>query len=308
MAEISAALVKQLRDKTGAGMMNCKAALVETAGDLDAAVDWLRKKGLSSAAKKADRVAAEGLISVATQGPKGALIELNSETDFVARNKLFRAFAQWLGDAVIAADADLDALRKAVYPETNRIVEDEITHLIATVGENMSLRRATTLTVESGVVAGYVHAAAAPGVGRIGVLVALESSGDAEKLLEFGKKLAMHITAARPEAVSVADLDAATVARERDVLTEQAKASGKPDAVVEKVVEGRLKKFYQETVLVEQIYVIDGETRVSSAIEAQAAEVGGEIRVAGFKRFVLGEGIEKDEGDFAAEVPAQLDG
>ena len=307
MAEVSASLVKRLREKTGAGMMNCKAALVETAGELDAAEDWLRKKGLSSAAKKADRVAAEGLISVATQGPKGALAELNSETDFVARNELFCALAQWLGKAAIGVDGELAALKKAVYPETNRSVEDEITHLIATVGENMNLRRSTALAVDRGVVAGYAHAAAAPGVGRIGVLVALESSGDGEKLLEFGKKLAMHVAAARPEAVRVADLDPALVARERNVLTEQAKASGKPDNVVEKMVEGRLKKFYQDAVLLEQIFVVDGESKVSAAIEAQAAEVGGEIKVAGFERYVLGEGIEKNDGDFAAEVAAQLD-
>ena len=307
MAEVSAALVKQLRDKTGAGMMNCKAALVETAGDLEGAEDWLRKKGLSSAAKKADRVAAEGLICVGTQGPKGALVELNSETDFVARNELFCALAQWLGEAAVAVDGDLAALKQAVYPETNRSVEDEITHLIATVGENMNLRRSTALAVDRGVVAGYAHAAAAPGVGRIGVLVALESPGDADKLLEFGKKLAMHVAAARPEAVTVGDLDPALVARERNVLTEQAKASGKPDNVVEKMVEGRLKKFYQDAVLLEQIFVVDGESKVFAVVEAQAAEVGGPIKVAGFERYVLGEGIKKNEGDFAAEVAAQLD-
>ncbi len=308
MVKISAALVKQLREKTGAGMMNCKKALTETEGDLDAAVVWLRKKGLASAAKKADRAASEGLVAVATDGTRGAIVELNSETDFVARNDLFQAFTRWLAGAALTSGGDVADLRKAVYPESSRSVEDEIAHLIATIGENMNLRRAATISVGRGVVASYVHAAVSPGLGRIGVLVGLESEGDAEALAAFGKKLAMHVAAANPEAIAVEDLDPDLEARERAVLTEQARATGKPDKVIQMMIEGRLRKFFQEVVLGEQTYVIDRESKVSAVIEAQAREIGAEIRVSGFQRVVLGEGLQKKDGDFAAEVAAQIGG
>lgn len=305
MAEITAALVKELRDKTGAGMMDCKRALTETGGDLEAAVDWLRKKGLAAAAKKAGRVAAEGLIGVVAQGARGAMVEVNAETDFVARNEQFQDFVRRVADVALATDGDVERVRTASYPGGGT-VGDKLTNLVATIGENMSLRRAAALKVAKGVVASYVHSAAAPGLGKIGVLVALESAGDEGKLLALGKQLAMHVAAANPQALSIAEVDPKALERERGVLREQAAASGKPPAVVEKMVEGRLRKYYEDVVLLEQLYVVDGESRVSAVIERAAKEVGAPVKLAGFRRFALGEGIERKETDFAAEVAAQL--
>jgi elongation factor Ts len=306
MAEITAALVKELREKTGAGMMDCKRALAETAGDLEGAVDWLRKKGLSAAAKKAGRVAAEGLVGVATRGKLGAVLEVNAETDFVARNETFQHFVRTATELALTTGDDLERLRSAAFPGTGRNVGDELTHMIATIGENMALRRVRRLEVKNGAVLGYVHNALAPGLGKIGVLVALESTGDGEKLAALGKQLAMHVAAARPDYLDVASVDTTALERERDVLREQSRASGKPEAIIEKMVEGRLRKFYEEVVLLEQTYVVDNESRISKVIEASAKELGTPLKVAGFARFALGEGIAKEQGDFAAEVAAAV--
>ncbi|HVA12713.1 MAG TPA: translation elongation factor Ts [Stellaceae bacterium] len=305
MAEITAALVKDLREKTGAGMMDCKRALSETAGDIEGAVDWLRKKGLAAAAKKAGRVAAEGLIGVAIGGNLGAVVEVNAETDFVARNDTFQKFTAAVAELALT-HVDLERLKLAPYPGTGRKVEEELSHLIATVGENMSIRRMARLHVPHGVVMSYVHNAVAPHLGKIGVLVALESTAPAERLGGVGRQIAMHIAAARPQYLDIAAVPAADLARERDVLREQAKASGKPDKVIEQMVEGRLRKFYEETVLNEQIFVIDNETKVSKILDAAAKELGAGVRIAAFERLVLGEGIEKEASDFAAEVAATL--
>jgi elongation factor Ts len=305
MAEITAALVKELREKTGAGMMDCKKALNETGGDVEASVDWLRKKGLSAAAKKAGRVAAEGLVAVIAEGASGAIVEVNSETDFVARNDKFQAFVETAARQALAGDGDIAKVAAAPYPGTGRDVQGELTNLIATIGENMSLRRARKLSVEQGVVASYVHTAITPTLGKIGVLVALESTGDKAKLATFGRQLAMHIAAANPQSVSTADLDPAAVDRERQVQMGKALEEGKAPEIVAKMVEGRLRKFYQDVVLMEQTYVIDGETKVAKAVEAAGKDAGAAVRVAGFARFQLGEGIEKKQDDFAAEVAAQ---
>jgi elongation factor Ts len=305
MAEITASLVKELREKTGAGMMDCKKALTETSGDLEGAVDWLRKKGLAAAAKKAGRVAAEGLVAVATADTVGAVVEVNSETDFVARNERFQAFANEAARQVLTGNGDLDTLLQAQYPETGRTIAEEITYMVATIGENMNLRRISRIEVGSGVVASYVHNALAPNLGKIGVLVGLESTGDRERLAELGRQIAMHIAAARPEAVNIEDVDSTSLDRERNVLADQARASGKPEEIIAKMVEGRLRKYYEEVVLLEQVYVIDGENKVRKVVENFAKEIGAPIKVVGFKRFVLGEGIEKEQSDFAAEVAAQ---
>jgi len=304
MAEITAALVKDLREKTGAGMMDCKKALAETAGNLEAAVDWLRKKGLAAAAKKASRVAAEGLIGLAAQGTKGVLVEVNSETDFVSRNPQFQAAVQDIAALALSTGGDVEALRNAKLPKSGRNVTDELSNLVATIGENISLRRSDGLSVASGMVATYVHSASGPGIGRIGVLVGLESSAPADKLKEIGHQLAMHVAAANPRAVAPADLDPELIARERAVLVEQAKASGKPDAIIEKMVDGRLRKYYEEVALLEQVWVIDGESKVGKVIEAVAKSAGAPIKISGFRRYALGEGIERKESDFAAEVAA----
>jgi elongation factor Ts len=302
MAEITAALVKELREKTGAGMMDCKKALGETNGDLDAAIDWLRKKGLSAAAKKAGRVAAEGLVAVAIKDNKGAIVEVNAETDFVARNPQFQALAGGIAGVALTTGDDLAKLEAAAFPGSGRSVKDEVTHAIATIGENMTLRRAKTLTVDGGVVVAYVHSALADGLGKLGVLVGLKSTGKREVLEQIGKQLAMHIAAANPQSLSTKDLDQSLVERERTVLTEQAAGSGKPADIIAKMVEGRIRKFYQEVVLLEQTFVIDGETQVGKAVEKAAKDAGAPIEVTGFVRFQLGEGIEKKTDDFAAEV------
>ncbi|CBS86398.1 translation elongation factor Ts [Azospirillum lipoferum] len=308
MAEITASLVKELREKTGAGMMDCKKALNETQGDLEGAVDWLRKKGLAAAAKKSGRIAAEGLVAVATAGTKGAVVEVNAETDFVARNDKFQAFAAKSAELALATGGDVEALKAAAYPGTSHTAQDELTSLIATVGENMNLRRSVTLSVSAGVVVSYVHSAIAPGLGKIGVLVALESTGDAAKLADLGKQIAMHIAAARPDALDIADVDSSSLERERNVLAEQARASGKPEAIIEKMVEGRVRKYYEEVCLLEQTYVIDGETKVRKVVENAAKDIGAPVKVTAFTRFALGEGIEKAQSDFAAEVAAAAGG
>ncbi len=306
MAEISASLVKELREKTGAGMMDCKRALDETKGDLEQAVDWLRKKGLSAAAKKAGRIAAEGLIAVAVSGKAGAIVEVNSETDFVARNETFQNFAKAVAQIALEKSGDLDKILAAPFPGSPRIVQDELTHMIATIGENMSLRRAGALSVDDGVVVAYVHNAAAPGLGRIGVLVALEGTGAKDKLESLGRNLAMHVAATNPVAVNREGVDASLLDRERDILAAQARESGKAEDIIAKMVEGRLRKFYEDSVLLEQVYVIDTETKVGKAIEAAAKEIGGKVHVAGFLRFALGEGVERRQQDFAAAVASQM--
>lgn len=303
---VTAAMVKELREKSGAGMMDCKKALGETDGNIEAAIDWLRTKGLAAAAKKSGRVAAEGLVAVVTEGTKGALIEVNAETDFVARNAEFQGFVSTLGSLVLANGDDVDALKSTAYPETGRTVEEQLTHNIATIGENMSIRRAVSISVSNGVVVPYVHNAVVPGLGKIGVLIALESTADAGKLSELGKQLAMHVAATSPQSLSVDDLDPELVERERAVLVDQAKASGKTEEIAQKMVEGRIRKYYQEVVLLEQTFVIDNENKVSKVIENAAKELGTEVKLVGFRHFVLGEGIEKEEEDFAAEVAATL--
>ncbi len=301
MAEITAAAVKELREKSGAGMMDCKAALTETDGDLDAAVDWLRKKGLSAAAKKAGRAAADGLVGMVVEGGVGALVEVNAETDFVARNDTFQAFVAKVAQIALEHGADVAALKAADFGDGNS-VEEATVNQVAKIGENIGLRRSARLSVSNGVVSGYIHNQIAPGMGKIGVLVALESDGDAAKLDEIGRQLAMHVAAAQPQFLDISSVDASALDRERDVLAEQARASGKPDEIVQKMVEGRLRKYYEEVVLTEQVFVIDGETKVSKFLEAAAKDLGSAIKIAGFERFTLGEGVERREEDFADEV------
>ena len=301
MANITAGMVKELRDKTGAGMMDCKAALNETGGDVEGAVDWLRKKGLAKAAKKAGRVAAEGLIGVALAPSKGVVVEVNSETDFVARNDLFQGLVKMIANVALDAGTDVDKILAA--PIGDRTVADAINETIAKIGENMTLRRAAALSVGKGVVASYVHSSVTDGLGRIGVLVALESPGKADELKALGRLVAMHVAAANPQAVDPSGLDAALIQRERGVLA--AKAEGKPANVVEKIVESGLKTFYKEVCLLEQGYAIEeGKKTVAQAIKEAEAKVGGPIKVTGFVRFALGEGIDRPEGDFGGEVAA----
>jgi len=299
MAEITAALVKSLREQTGAGMMDCKKALIEADGNFDNAVDWLRKKGLSQAAKKSGRVAAEGLVGVASAALKGAMVEVNAETDFVARNERFQAFVEALARIALDVGDDLETLRAAPFPETGRTVTEELTHMVATIGENMTLRRARVFHVTSGVVATYMHNALKPGLGKIGVLVALEAPSELDGLEILGRQIGMHVAATRPDALDIDSVDPAALERERAVLTEQARASGKPDAIIEKMVEGRIRKYYEEVVLLEQVWVHDGESRVRAVVK----KAGGKL--VAFDRFALGEGIEKGPGgDFASEVAA----
>jgi elongation factor Ts len=301
-------LVKDLRDKTGAGMMDCKKALTETNGDVEAAIDWLRAKGLSKAAKKAGRAAAEGLVAIAVedQGPgaAGALIELNSETDFVARNETFQAAARAIAKAALPAKGDLEKIKASTGAGLEGTVQDHITNLVATIGENMELRRAAYLAVPNGVVASYIHNSAGDGLGRIGILVAVESTGAKPALLEIGKKVAMHVAAALPMSLAVEDLDQDAIARERAVFSEQARQSGKPENIIEKMVDGRLRKFYEEVVLLKQAFVLDPEKTVEAAVKAAEKEAGAPVKIAAFARLTLGEGVEKKHEDFAAEVAA----
>ena len=307
MAPVTAALVKQLRDQTGAGMMDCKAALTETEGDFEAAVDWLRKKGLAAAAKKAGRVASQGLVGVEVSGRRGAMVEVNSETDFVARNQDFQALVRAITRLALEMGGDRDRLLSAEVPAGGRSVADEITQAVAVIGENINLRRSAALEVDQGVVGSYVHGALAPGLGTIGVLVGLHSSGDPDRLAALGKQLAMHIAAARPQAVSIDRLDPATLVRERAIYADQARASGKPDNIIDKIVDGRVRKFYEEAVLLEQPFVIDPDLKVKDAIDRVAEETGSSIAVAEFVRFALGEGVSGPAPNMAEEV-AQLAG
>jgi elongation factor Ts len=307
MAAVTAALVKQLRDQTGAGMMDCKTALTESAGDFEAAVDWLRKKGLAAAAKKAGRVASQGLVGLEVAGQRGALVEVNSETDFVARNQDFQALVRTVARLALEVHGDLDRLRAATAPGSGRTVADEITQAIAVIGENINLRRSAAVEVDEGAIGAYVHGALAPGLGTIGVLVGLQSAGDPERLAALGKQLAMHVAAAKPQAVSVERLDAATLKRERAIYGEQARASGKPEGIVDKIVEGRVRKFYEEAVLLEQAFVIDPDLKVKDAIDRVAEEIGSSIAVTEFVRFALGEGLSGPSSNLAEEV-AQLAG
>ncbi len=307
MATISAAMVKELREKTGAGMMDCKTALNENGGDMEAAVDWLRTKGLASAAKKAGRVAAEGLVGIATDGTTGAVVEVNSETDFVARNEQFQEMVSKIAHLALKAK-DTQELEAMAYGDGGLSVAEQLKEMVGTIGENMILRRSQRVEVGEGVIGHYMHNAAATGLGKIGVLVGLESSGDKAKLDELGRKLAMHVAAANPIAVTEADINPDVIERERTVLSEQARESGKPENIIEKMVEGRLRKYYEEVALMSQVYVIDGESKVGDAIKAAEGEIGAPVKVTGFARFALGEGVEKEEDDFAAEVAAAAAG
>ena len=296
MAQITAGMVKELREQTGAGMMDCKTALNETNGNMQEAVDWLRKKGLSKAAKKAGRTAAQGLVAVAVEpegaGSIGVLVEVNSETDFVARNELFQKMVGDIAATAISVKGDISALQSAKYPGTEKSVESHVAEMVGQIGENMSLRRAAGVVVDEGVVASYIHGMVTDGAGKIGVIVGLKSSGDKAKLEALGKQIAMHVAAARPLSGRVEDLDPVVVEREKAVLADQARASGKPENIIEKMVEGRLRKFYEESVLLEQVFVIDGETKVGKVIENAAKDVGASIEFVGFQRLELGEGVE----------------
>jgi elongation factor Ts len=301
---ISASMVKELRDQTGAGMMDCKAALNESGGNLEAAVDWLRKKGLSKAAKKAGRVAAEGLVGIALSANKGVVVEVNSETDFVARNDLFQGLVKMIADVALDAGSDLEKILAARAGSIS--IADAIADTIAKVGENMTLRRAAELAVGKGAVASYVHSSVADGLGRIGVIVALESAGKPEELEAFGRSVAMHVAAANPQAIDPSGLDPAAVEREKNVLADKFKAQGKPPAMIEKIVESGLKTFYKEVCLLEQPFIFDekGKQSVAQAVKEAEAKVGAPIKIVGFKRFALGEGIERPGGDFSGEVAA----
>ena len=298
MAEITAALVKDLREKTGAGMMDCKRALTETGGDSEAAVDWLRKKGLSQAAKKSGRVAAEGLIGVASEQGRAAMVEVNAETDFVARNEAFQGFVSAVAQIALQSGEDVEALKAAAYPGTGRTVAEELVQLVATIGENMTIRRIRVLGVQQGVVASYVHQPLKQGLGKIGVLVGVEGASEIEALELLGRQVGMQVAATRPEALDITGVDGSALERERSVLADQARASGKAEAIIDKMVDGRIRKYYEEVVLLEQVWVHDGESRVKAVVAKAGA------KLSGFARFTLGEGIEKAESDFAAEVAA----
>jgi len=308
MAAITASAVKELREKTGAGMMDCKKALAENDGDMEAAMDWLRAKGLAKAAKKSGRVAAEGLVGMAVKGTEGAVVEVNSETDFVARNETFQNYVETVTGLALEHGDDVETLKAASFPGSERNAGDELVELVGTIGENMTLRRSAKLSVEKGAVAGYMHTATKPGMGKIGVLVALESDADAAALEALGKQIAMHIAATNPASLTTDELDPALVERERAVLIEQARESGKPDNIIEKMIEGRMRKFYEEVVLLKQTFVINPDLTVEKAIAEAAKEAGSDITLKAYARFELGEGIEKEEGDFAAEVAAAAGG
>ena len=306
MTEITAAMVKELRETTSAGMLDCKKALTETNGDMEAAVDWLRKKGLASAAKKASRIAAEGLVAVAVDGNRGAVVEVNSETDFVAKNEIFQEYVKDAATVALMKGGDVCEMKKFDCPKCGKTFEERLTDMIAKIGENMYVRSAKMITVYEGVVSDYVHSAAIPGVGKIGVLVALESKGDKTKLAELGKHIAMHIAASRPQFLTIADVDQASIDHERGIYAEQARATGKPENIIEKMVEGRIKKYYDEVVLEEQAYIMDPDKKVKDVIAEAAKELGTDIKLTEFVCFKLGEGLQKREEDFAAEVAAQL--
>jgi elongation factor Ts len=297
MAEITAAMVKDLRETTGAGMMDCKKALVEADGDMQGAIDWLRKKGLSAAAKKSGRVASEGLVGIALAPGKAAMVEINAETDFVARNEAFQAFVETAAKIALTTGEDVEALKAAPYPGSERNVADELVHLVATIGENMTVRRVAVVEAPGGVAASYIHGALKPGLGKIGVLVGLEGNAD-EAIESLGRQIGMHVAATRPDALDIAEVDPAALEREKNVLSDQARTSGKPEAIIEKMVAGRIAKYYEDVVLLEQTWVHDGESKVKSVVEKAGA------KITRFVRFHLGEGIEKETSDFAAEVAA----
>ena len=301
---ISASMVKDLREKTGAGMMDCKTALAETNGDIEAAIDWLRAKGIAKADKKSGRTAAEGLVGVAAGENKAVVVEVNSETDFVARNDAFQTLVRNVAQVALTTDGTVDAVAAATYPSAEKSVADTIKDAVATIGENMNLRRSAQLTVSNGVVATYIHNQVVDGLGKMGVLVAIESDGDKAALNAFGRQVAMHVAATNPLALVETEIDAATVEREKAVFSEQARQSGKPDAIVEKMVEGRMRKFYEEVVLLKQAFVINPDLTVEKALEAVAKDAGAPAKITGFVRFALGEGIEREQSDFAAEVAA----
>ncbi len=306
MTEITANMVKELRETTGAGMLDCKKALNENNGNMEAAVDWLRKKGLATASKKSGRVAAEGLVSVVVEGNKGAVAEVNSETDFVAKNAEFQEYAADAAFVALQSGGDIEKMKNFACPKAHKPFCDRLTDLIAKIGENMNLRRAALLEVSEGVVTSYVHNAAKPNMGKIGVLVALESKGDKTKLAELGKMVAMHIAASQPQFLKIAEVDAASLAREEAIFTEQARASGKPENIIGKMVEGRIRKYYDEVVLEEQNFIMDTDKKVRQIVEEKAKEIGSPVVLKGFICFKLGEGIQKKEEDFASEVAAQL--
>ncbi len=307
MATITAAMVKELRDKTGAGMMDCKTALAETNGDIEAAIDWLRKKGITKAAKKAGRTAAEGLVAIAIDGGKGVVVEVNAETDFVARNAEFQEMATTIAELALKTGADVDATKATAYPGAGT-VDEKIQATVAKIGEHMALRRAAGISVGQGVVGSYIHTQIVPGAGKIGVIVGLESAGSAEALTALGRQVAMHIAASSPLAVDPSGVDPAVVEREKAVLTEKAAASGKPANIIEKIVESGVKTFFKEVCLLDQPYIHDGGKTVAQALKEAEGKVGGAVKVTGFHRFALGEGIEKEESDFAAEVMAAAKG
>ncbi|MEO4040247.1 translation elongation factor Ts [Hoeflea sp. CAU 1731] len=305
---ITASQVKELREKTGAGMMDCKKALTETGGDIEAAVDWLRAKGIAKADKKSGRTAAEGLIGIAAEGARAVLVEINSETDFVARNDEFQKLVSGVADVALGTDGELASVKSAVYPATGKSVEETITDAVATIGENLNLRRSAMLSVEQGIVASYIHNSVADGLGKLGVIVALKSTGDTATLESLGKQIAMHVAASNPLAVTSADVDADVAERERAIFMEQARESGKPENIVEKMVEGRMRKFYEEVALVSQSFVMNPDKTVAEALKEAEGQAGAPVEVAGFVRFQLGEGVEKEESDFAAEVAAAAQG
>jgi elongation factor Ts len=304
MSTITAEMVKTLREKTGAGMMDCKKALAETNGDMEAAVDWLRAKGIAKADKKSGRTAAEGLIGIVSAGTKAVAVEINSETDFVARNEAFQDLVRGVANVAIGTDGSVAAISGAAYPATGKSVEDTIKDAVATIGENMTLRRSALLHVEHGVVATYIHNAAGDGIGKLGVLVALKSVGDKEVLNSIGKQVAMHIAATNPLAIRSEEVDAAVAERERNVFIEQSRASGKPDNIIEKMVEGRMRKFFEEVALLSQAFVMNPDITVGQAVKDAEKLAGASIEVTGMVRLLLGEGVEKEETDFAAEVAA----
>jgi len=303
---ISAAQVKELREMTGAGMMDCKAALAETDGDMEAAVDWLRKKGIAKADKKAGRTAAEGLIGVASDGNSAVVVEVNSETDFVARNDNFQEMVRGIAKVALGTDGSTAAVAAAIYPATGKSVADTVKDAVGTIGENMSFRRSAKLSVSAGAVATYVHNAAADSLGKMGVLVAIETAGDADAARAFARQIAMHVAATNPLALTAEEIDPAVVAREKDIFSDQARQSGKPEAIIEKMVEGRLRKFYEEVVLLKQNFVINPDLTVEKALKDAEKEIGAPAKITGFVRFALGEGIEKETTDFAAEVAATV--
>ncbi|KQT60310.1 MULTISPECIES: translation elongation factor Ts [unclassified Aureimonas] len=301
---ITAAMVKELREKSGAGMMDCKTALAETNGDMEAAIDWLRAKGISKADKKSGRTAAEGLVAAASEGTKAIVVEVNSETDFVARNDAFQAIVKNIAKVGLSTDGSVEAVAAASYPGNGKTVSETVTEAVGTIGENMNLRRSATLSVGEGVVASYIHNQVVEGLGKMGVLVAIESTGDKAALTQFGRQVAMHVAATNPLALTSAEVDQATAEREKAIFVEQARESGKPEAIIEKMVEGRMRKFYEEVVLLSQAFVINPDLTVEKALKEAEKDFGAPAKITGFVRFALGEGIEREKSDFAAEVAA----